>query len=82
MKKQIIALFISWQLMPRPMAEPKQQAFMVWNAHCIKKIEQTPTVYIEAPMFDGVPDLKQAVIRGQIATYEPKCGVIEIRRVK
>ena len=82
MKKQLISLFISWQLIPSPQAELKQQAYMVWNAHCIKKIEQTDKVYIEAPMFDGKPDMKQAVIRGQVATYEPSCGKIEIRRVK
>jgi hypothetical protein len=82
MNKQILALFISWQLMPSPMAEPKQEAYMVWNKPCIIKIEQTEKVFIEAPMVDGEPDLKRAVIHGQIATYEPKCGVIEIRRVK
>ena len=82
MTKQILALLLSWQLMPRPQAELKQQAYMVWNRPCIKEVPLTDKVYIEAPMVDGKPDLTKAVIRGQVAIYEPSCGKIEIRRVK
>lgn len=83
MPKQILAMWLlSYAVAIPKQSELKQQAYMVWNKPCISKIEQTDKVYIDAPMVDGKPDLKQAEIHGQVATYEPSCGRIEIRRVK
>ena len=37
-------------------------------------------VRVEAPMVDGKPDLKHAALYGMVVEYEPKCGIIEVRR--
>jgi hypothetical protein len=60
-------------------AEPPA-AYMVWDKTCIQRIELTEATRMEAPLLDGKPDMKRIQMRGQLVTFDPKCGRIEIRK--
>lgn len=58
----------------------EQRAYMVWDKTCPIKVEPTEKLYMDAPMIDGKPDMKRAVIHGLAATYDQGCGRYEIRK--
>jgi hypothetical protein len=59
-----------------------KKVYMVWDKTCITKIEPTEHLYMDAPMKDGKPEMKKVQIYGQLVTFEPGCGRIEIRGAK
>lgn len=55
---------------------------MVWDSACLEVVKSSKTK-LEAPLgTDGKPDMKRAVVKGLVVTYDPSCGNsrIEIRR--
>lgn len=57
-----------------------QSAVMVWGDSCITSVERGIGTRIEAPMVDGKPDMKRALLYGVHASYIPECGQIQIRK--
>jgi hypothetical protein len=52
---------------------------MVWEGDCIAGVDTTKAK-LTAPMVNGEPDMKHAVISGIKVTYKPACGRIEIQK--
>lgn len=63
-------------------ASELQQSYMVWDKTCIKEVIVKASTFIDAPLVDGKPDLKQAIVHNLNVIYDSTCGRIEIRRVK
>ena len=59
-----------------------QQAFMVWDAVCLSDPKIGLKTKLEAPMVNGEPDMRKALLYALPVTYNKACGHVEIRRVK
>lgn len=55
-------------------------AVMVWDHQCLTKAEIGTDTRLEAPLKDGIPDMKQVKAIGLIVGYKPECGHIEVRK--
>ena len=58
---------------------PVDQAYMVWDAHCLFEVSKQPDKYLIAPHVDGQPDMRQARLMATHVTYKPECGQIVIK---
>jgi hypothetical protein len=62
--------------------EDERQAFMVWDARCLSAPRIAPATKLEAPMVNGEPDMKRAIIHSLPITYNVACGHVELRKAR
>lgn len=60
----------------------EQRAWMVFGRGCLKEIKVGQETELRFPMVNGEPDWGHGVLRNADVVYDPKCGRIEIERVK
>jgi hypothetical protein len=58
---------------------PKTYPVIVYTSDCVKSVKTTKDSYIEAPVIDGSPDMKNAGIKNFSIDLKDNCGKLVYR---